>query len=595
MVTSRGEALTRPERLAAVDATRLLDTGADEAFDRLARLAGALLKVPFAFVTVVDGSRSFWKSCIGVDATDLLDRQNPVEESFCQYVIHIDEPLIVGDARLNEVTRQNPSIEKMGVIAWAGYPLRSIDGHVLGTFCVVDTVVRDWTSEEVEILGALAGAVEGEIRLRIMLDQSAQQTQSMRREMQTRERLASLTELLASADTTELVVAAITQWGPDVLGASVATLGLIDPTRRHLAVHGIVADEQALGGKYHTIALTENLPVAEAVASRTPILLGSVAEIASRYPHVVDDVMALGFSATASLPLLHSDGTTLGGLTVGWSQSTDFSPTERSMLRTVSLMCAQAIERAQLGDLRRALVESLQRELLHSVPEVSGLTVAVRYMPATVAIGIGGDWYDIVDLDDGRAVIVVGDVAGHGIEAAARMAQVRGAINALSRMHADDLGIVFVEAERMLRHLDDGYIATVLIALVDPHDGTVSYVAAGHPAPVIINADRTATILQDGRRPVLGSGRGRTQPGVAPLPEGAVLIAFTDGLVERRDQTTDIGTDRLVAAAVSAPHPRHGALNPELLASRLISELIADRNVTDDLALVVVQRVAPTA
>ena len=113
-------------------------------------------------MTIVDQDRSFWKSCVGVDATDLADRQNTVEESFCQYVIRLDQPLIVADARLDEVTRRNPSIEKMGVIAWAGSPFRSLAGHVLGTFCAVDTKVHHWTTDEIEILGTLTAAVEGE-------------------------------------------------------------------------------------------------------------------------------------------------------------------------------------------------------------------------------------------------------------------------------------------------------------------------------------------------------------------------------------------------------------------------------------------------
>lgn len=153
-------------RLAAVLRTELLDTGAEEPFDRLTRLATTLLGAPFAFVTVVDDKRSFWKSCIGVNSDDLADRQNTVQESFCQYVIDLDAELIVPDARADARTRDNPSIEAMGVAAWAGFPVRSPDGHVLGTFCAVDTVVRDWTPHDVETLRTLSLAAAGEIALR---------------------------------------------------------------------------------------------------------------------------------------------------------------------------------------------------------------------------------------------------------------------------------------------------------------------------------------------------------------------------------------------------------------------------------------------
>ncbi len=157
-------------RLAAVRRSGLLDTGPEEAFDRLTRLAATLLGTPFAFVTVVDGNRSFWKSCIGVRTDDPAQRQHPVEESFCQYVIGLDAGLIVTDAAVDERTHGNPSIAAMGVRAWAGFPVRSPDGQVLGTFCAVDTVPRDWTPHDIEVLRTLSHAAAGEIALRLAVE-----------------------------------------------------------------------------------------------------------------------------------------------------------------------------------------------------------------------------------------------------------------------------------------------------------------------------------------------------------------------------------------------------------------------------------------
>lgn len=159
-----------PARLAAVRRTGLLDTGPEEPFDRLSRLAATLLDTPFAFVTVVDETRSFWKSCIGVDSTDPAERQNTVEQSFCQYVIGADREVIVTDARTDPRTHDNPSIELMGVAAWAGFPVRSPEGLVLGTFCVVDTVSRDWTARDVEVLETLSHAAAGEVALRAAVE-----------------------------------------------------------------------------------------------------------------------------------------------------------------------------------------------------------------------------------------------------------------------------------------------------------------------------------------------------------------------------------------------------------------------------------------
>ncbi|MEO6126463.1 MAG: SpoIIE family protein phosphatase [Ilumatobacteraceae bacterium] len=580
----------RPTRLAAVRATGLLDTNAEPAFDRITDLARTLLTTPFAFVTIVDDTRSFWKSCVGVVATDPADRQNSVGDSFCQYVVDSDEPLFVGDARLDAVTCNNPSIVTMGVRAWAGYPLRSIAGEVLGTFCVVDTATRVWTDGELETLGALAVAAESEIRLRTLLDESIAHAEATRHEMVLRERLATLAEHLTAADTVDAVAATITHLGHGLLGSSLVTLGILDANRRQLGIRGRISEHEALRNRDATILLTEDLPIIDAIRRAEPIYLSSIVEIEDRYPHVVGDARALELEAIASVPLQHSDGTMLGALSIGWSGPVDFSANDRSLLRTVSLMCAQSLQRAQLGDLRRQFVESLQRELLPELPPVLGWDIAARYLPATAGIGFGGDWYDLVELDGGLAVIVVGDIAGHGIEAAARMSQVRGAINALTRIHGGDLATVLDEAERILSHLDDSYIATVMLVLLDPSSDTISYVSAGHPPAVLAHADGTISLLEDGRRPLLGSGRGRCAVGTASAAPGSMVIAFTDGLVERRDQSPDVGTAR-VADRTRREIARSNAAGPsvEHLADRIIEDLVGARFATDDVALVVIK------
>lgn len=166
-----------PARLAAVLATGLLDTPPEESFDHLARLAAALLGAPRAFVTLVDARRSFWKSAIGVPAGT---RETAVEESFCQYLVESGEDLAIGDARIEERTRDNPSVTRAGVRAWAGSPLCGPGGDVLGSFCVVDIRPRRWSNRDAEVLRALATAASGEIRLRAALAASAAEREALR-------------------------------------------------------------------------------------------------------------------------------------------------------------------------------------------------------------------------------------------------------------------------------------------------------------------------------------------------------------------------------------------------------------------------------
>lgn len=161
---SEYDAIVDPLRLAAVLETGLLDTPAEAAFDDLTRLAAIVVGAPLAFATIVDDQRSFWKSCFGLP--DGAPRQNTVEESFCQYVVRSSHELIVTDATFDERTRNNPSVEAMGIRAWAGFPLSAPNGQVLGSLCVVDVRPREWTDRDREVLRTLAAAASREIALR---------------------------------------------------------------------------------------------------------------------------------------------------------------------------------------------------------------------------------------------------------------------------------------------------------------------------------------------------------------------------------------------------------------------------------------------
>ncbi|MER5882110.1 GAF domain-containing SpoIIE family protein phosphatase [Streptomyces sp. NPDC001910] len=160
-------ALSAPQRLAAVAATGLLDTDPEEAFEDLASLAARITGAGRAFVTLVDAGRSFWKSCIGVDARSLDDRQSLVRESFCYFLVGLEgEPFVINDVAADPRTRDHPSVGPMKIGAWAGYPLLSPDGHVLGSFCVIDDAARIWSPDDLATLATLARSVSAEIHLR---------------------------------------------------------------------------------------------------------------------------------------------------------------------------------------------------------------------------------------------------------------------------------------------------------------------------------------------------------------------------------------------------------------------------------------------
>jgi serine phosphatase RsbU (regulator of sigma subunit) len=160
------EAVFHPDRLAAVRATGLLDTGPEDNFDRLASLAAMLLDAPMAFVTLVDERRSFWKSAIGaIPAQVARERETPVEQSFCQHVIAAGAAVFVDDAEHDPRTRYSPLVQTLSVRSWAGFPVRSPAGEVLGSFCVVDHRRRGWSARDIEVLRTLSHSASGEIAL----------------------------------------------------------------------------------------------------------------------------------------------------------------------------------------------------------------------------------------------------------------------------------------------------------------------------------------------------------------------------------------------------------------------------------------------
>ena len=153
-------------RLRSLEKLRLLDSAAEETFDRVSRLASHLLSAPVALLSLVDDRRQFFKSAIGLQEPYATSRETPLSHSFCQHVVASGAPLVVGDARVHPVVCDNPAIPELGVIAYLGTPVRSRDGHVLGSFCVIDGSPREWTPEQIALLNDLAAIIMTELALR---------------------------------------------------------------------------------------------------------------------------------------------------------------------------------------------------------------------------------------------------------------------------------------------------------------------------------------------------------------------------------------------------------------------------------------------
>lgn len=168
-----------PARVAAVRATGLLGTEPEDAFDELARLATVITAAPLAFITVVDDTRSFWKSAVGDALTEPSQREHPVLDSLCQYLIAAGGPVALDDVAVDGRMQNNPMVRELDIAAWAGCPIYGLSGAILGGFFVISHQPRHWSDREIRTLATLSRAASKEVALREALAESEHRLAAM--------------------------------------------------------------------------------------------------------------------------------------------------------------------------------------------------------------------------------------------------------------------------------------------------------------------------------------------------------------------------------------------------------------------------------
>ncbi|WP_369244596.1 PP2C family protein-serine/threonine phosphatase [Streptomyces sp. R41] len=244
-------------------------------------------------------------------------------------------------------------------------------------------------------------------------------------------------------------------------------------------------------------------------------------------------------------------------------------------------------ERLRLAHAReREVGLALQKAMLPAPRQLEHRRVAVRYRPAVGSLNVCGDWYDLVDLVGGNRIgVAVGDVVGHGLEAAGVMGQLRSALTAASRV-AEGPAQALDVLGRYAHVVDGAESATAVTTFIDFDHHTIAYSSAGHPPPVLVHADGRVEFLDQATDPPLDA-----RPDPIPRPQagttftdGATVVLYTDGLIERRGEDIDTGLDRLATSLV-----RHKEADPETLADAVLHELLPPGGATDDTALIIVR------
>ncbi|MFD8294154.1 PP2C family protein-serine/threonine phosphatase, partial [Streptomyces lavendulae] len=334
--------------------------------------------------------------------------------------------------------------------------------------------------------------------------------------------------------------------------------------------------------RFDGVSLDVRLPGVETLTTGRPLFFESMQHLAAAYPGIPLDA---DVGARAFLPLIAS-GRPVGSCILGFDAPRGFGAEERTVLTALAGLIAQALERARRYDSEAALARGLQAALLpRRLPVLKHVDTVGRYLPGTVGMDVGGDWYDVIETSAGLLALVIGDVQGHGVAAAATMGQLRSAVRAfaLSGNAPDE---VVRGTNQLLIDLDPGQFASCCYVLLDPGSGRALAARAGHPQPLLRHPGGRTEVLDLPGGVVLGIDAGGDYPVTELwLEPGAVLALYTDGLVETPGTDIDEGVERLRAALAGArPSPLTET------ADRLVAEAGSAADRPDDIALLLASR-----
>jgi serine phosphatase RsbU (regulator of sigma subunit)/anti-sigma regulatory factor (Ser/Thr protein kinase) len=394
--------------------------------------------------------------------------------------------------------------------------------------------------------------------------------------------VARLSQALTTADVAE----ALAEGATSTFGADRALVMLKDRDQPGwLSVAGQWNYPPAALDAWQSIPLSAPTPAAEVLRTGRPFFARTGAELEQRWPDLEPWWRQSGAASCAVIPLRFG-GDTEGILWLGFDAPTDLTVADRVAISGLAAEAGQALARARRFDLEREVAITLQRSLLdRRLPDHPLVEVAVRYQASTEGIEVGGDFYDIVARADGSLALVVGDVVGHGIQAAATMGQLRSATDALIRSGHGPAQLL-AQLDEITEALPDARLSTMACVIVEPGGESARYAVAGHPPPMVRLPDGTTSALNEARGTPLGvPGDGaRTEASIA-LASGTTLFLYTDGLVERRGETIDDGIARLAAAV-----ERHLEYAAPATCDLVVSAAMEGEPQNDDIALVAASR-----
>ncbi|QKV74314.1 PP2C family protein-serine/threonine phosphatase [Amycolatopsis sp. Hca4] len=366
----------------------------------------------------------------------------------------------------------------------------------------------------------------------------------------------------------------------EVMEVDTATVLRYQPSGRQLVAFAAAGIEEEV---HQGVRVPVGSGFAGRVAlERAPVILDHVDETT-----VVNSLLwERGLRSMLGVPML-AGSELVGVLHVGSVTPRPFGEPDVATMQLLADRLAVAIQ-VESQEENRTATMALQRSLLpSSLPDVTGLAFGARYVPGAET-GIGGDWYDLFTLPGDRLGVVMGDVSGHGLDAAVIMGRLRSALRAYA-LDSESPAEVLAKLDRKANHFEHGAMATVAYGIIGPDRETLTLSLAGHLPPVLALAGEPARLADAPPDPPIGLTIGvpERRTTVVELPHEAVLLLYTDGLVERRDRPVDVGMAQLAATV------RAG--DPDRLCAQVMAAMIGNRAAQDDVALLAIRRLAVPA
>ena len=501
----------------------------------------------------------------------------PVGRGFAGRVAAERRPIFIPDVAAADI--YNPILRQKGLHSLLGVPLL-VEGRVLGVLHVGTLTFREFTADDSELLQVAADRAALAIDRAILFEQERRAREEAEDAVRILRAVQRVTDAALAALSLEDLLTELLNRITEILDTDTAAILLLDEATDTLLA-------RAAKGIEEEVDQGVRIPVGRGFAGRIAAERRPIAISDVDHADILNPILTQkGIRSLLGVPLL-VEGRVLGVLHVGTLTPREFTAEDSELLQVAADRAAMAIEHAQAVEQRR-LAETLQRTLLpQELIDVPGFEVAARYLPAAQATRLGGDWYDVFPLAGGRIGMVVGDVVGRGVPAAALMAQLRTALRAYA-FDGNRPGDVVERVNRLLLYLEPATMTTAAFLVLDPEADSLTAVCAGHPPPLVLDADGSARFLDLDPDVALGvSGASRYRERQRDLPAGSTLVLYTDGVVEVRGEPLDAGLERLRRLVESA-----GGEGVEGICDAVVDRLTRKGRPSDDVALLAA-RVVP--